>query len=77
MILKIISLLLNRKIVLLQDFQGEMYRTLEMKKRNPFTGNRCCYVYFFTKIGFVDLLEDGKTENVSFIEYWKYENKTS
>ena len=68
--LKIISLLTGRKIIYLQDFQGEIYRTIE--KKTPF--GKTAYVYWFTKTGQVILNENGTTSGrASYIEKWKYE----
>jgi hypothetical protein len=71
--LKLLSLLTGRKIVLLLDHQNQFYRTIESKKINPFTKTKYCYVYWFTKIGMVNMHEDGKTTGRSYIEKWAYE----
>lgn len=71
--LKLISLLTGRKIVLLLDHQDEFYRTIESKKNNPFTETKYCYVYWFTSTGLVNMHRDGKTTGSPFIEKWIYE----
>lgn len=70
MILKLISLLTGRKIVWLEDFEGETYRTIE--RETPF--GKKAYVYWFTRIGDVKLNEDGTTSGSSlYVKKWKYE----
>jgi len=70
MMLKLISLLTGRKIVWLEDFEGETYRTLERK--TPF-GKRA-YVYWFTRVGDIILNEDGTTGGSAiFVKKWSYE----
>lgn len=71
--LKLISILTGRKIVLLLDFENEVYRTLESGVKNPFTGTKYCYVYWFSKTGLVNLHEDGRTTGVNYIVKWAYE----
>lgn len=71
--LKLLSLITGRKIVLLLDHENQFYRTIESRKINPFTNNKFCYVYWFTKTGFVNMHEDGKTSEFSYIKKWAYE----
>lgn len=63
--------ILNRKIVILNSSTGigdKIYFSYEMK--NPITGERCAYVYPFTKTGVKTLYDDGTAS--SYIERWKY-----
>jgi len=73
MILSILSFLTGRKIVWLEDFQGDLYRTIEIKS-HPISGKRCAYVYWFEKIKLVTLNDDGTVGPKScYIEKWRYE----
>jgi hypothetical protein len=71
--LKLISIFTGRKIVLLLDHENQFYRTLESRRKNPFTDTKYCYIDWFTKIGFVNLHTEGKTTGSSYIEKWTYE----
>ena len=71
--LKLLSLITGRKIVLLLDHENQFYRTIESKKINPFTKTKYCYVHWFTKIGLVNMHEDGRTTGRSYIQKWAYE----
>ena len=71
--LKLISILTGRKIVLLLDHENDFYRTLESRRKNPFTDTKYCYVYWYTKTGLVNLHAEGKTTGRSYIEKWAYE----
>ena len=67
--LKIISLITGRKIIWLEDMDGETYRTL--LKTTPF-GNKA-HVYWLTRTGFVNLNDDGTCTGLSsYIKKWKY-----
>lgn len=69
MILELISFFTGRRIIYLQDFQGEIYKTLEGKK-NIFDNNQV-YIHYLTKNGCVTLNNDG-TVSDSFIIRWRY-----
>jgi len=71
MILRLISYLTGRKIVLLEDFEGQVYKTLELKGRS--FGKKRAHVYWFTGVGSVILNDDGTTSgSSSYIERWEY-----
>ena len=72
MILELISFFTGKKIIYLQDFEGEIYKTLEGKK-NIFNNNPV-YIYYLTKNGSVILNNDGTVSN-SYIKRWKYKGK--
>jgi hypothetical protein len=69
MLLKLISYLSGKRIVLLEDFQGQVYKTLETKSE---FGKRTAYVYWFEKVGHLTLNDDGTCSGRSYIERWKY-----
>jgi hypothetical protein len=71
--LKLISLITGRKIVLLLDHEGQIRRTIELKRPNKFTGTKCCYVYWYSKIRLINLLKEGKISGASYIVKWAYE----
>jgi len=71
MILNIISFLTGRNIVWLEDFEGELYRTLERK--HPISGEKCAYAYWPNKIRLVILNDDGTVSGGIYIEKWAYE----
>ena len=71
MMLRFVSFLTGRRIVVLMDMDGDVYYTLEQKV-HPFTGKKCAYVYWFVKIRLVQLNDDGTVGNGSYIEKWKY-----
>ena len=71
MILNIISFFTGRKIVWLEDMDGDLYRTIE--KKHPISGEKCAYVYWFSETRLV-ILNDGVTvSNGVYIEIWAYE----
>lgn len=70
--IKLISLITGRKIVYLEDFEGKIYKTLQVKKMNPFTKEPYCYVYWLERVGFVNLHKDGSTSGRSYIKKWTY-----
>lgn len=74
LILGIVSFFARKKIVVLEDFEGEFYFTLE--RVSPF-GKKFAYVYWLSRLGFVVLNEDGtcSTNSSSFIKRWKYFNQ--
>lgn len=69
LILRIISFFTGRRIVLLQDFQGEINYTLE-KIDSSFT--KTAYIYFFTKTGEIILNNNGTVKGRTYIERWEY-----
>ena len=71
MLLEIISFFTGRKIVYLEDFEGEVYKTIE--ERNPF-GTRTAYIFPFVRVGCRTLNDDGTVSN-SYIKRWKYAKK--
>ena len=67
--LELISFFTRRKIIYLQDFDGEVYKTIENKK--TLFGDKTAYVYPFTKTACVILNNDGTVSN-SYIKKWRY-----
>ena len=73
LILRLISFVTGRRIVLLTDFEGTQYITIERKSYHLNTTR--CYVYWFTSVGDVILNEGGTTSgSSSYIENWEYIN---
>jgi len=69
--LKILGFMTNRKVVLLKHFDGQIsYSLAKQSDWSPFESS--CYVYHFTKLGFVVLNQDGTTSGASYVHYWKY-----
>ena len=70
--LKLLSLITGRKLVLLLHYSGELTKTIESKNPNPFTATNFCYIYWGTKVGLVNLHKDGTTTGRSYIKKWVY-----
>jgi hypothetical protein len=65
---RLIAFFNGGECVLLKDHTGQQYNTIAYT--NSF-GVRYCYVYWFTKTGFVTLHENGLTLGRAYIEQWK------
>lgn len=70
LLLKLTSFFTRKRIVILQDMDGDHYYTLE--NESPF-GGKCANVYWWSKIGHVWLLPDGTCQgSSSYIKNWMY-----
>lgn len=72
MLLRLLSLITGRRIVLLETYYGKVYRSLERKTE---FGKHIAPVYPITNIGCVILNDDGtigKESPTSYIVRWKY-----
>ena len=70
--LKILSFITGRKIVYLLNKNGEVTKSIESKKENPFTNTKYCYYYWSTNEAFINLCSDGTTTGSSYIIKWSY-----
>ncbi len=70
-----LALIFNWKLIWLRDTWNDIYLTRIRKSKNVFTGEieTYCYVYNFTKVGKVLLLDNGvcQSHTSSYIKEWK------
>jgi hypothetical protein len=70
--LKLISFITGRRLVWLLHWDSKVTMSIEIKKNNPFTNGKYCYVYWGTKTGLVNLHENGETSGRPYISKWMY-----